>query len=234
VFVLGMPRSGTTLVEQILASHPSVHGAGELSTLRRLTDQHGGIVDLPKVLTPQLATQIGEAYLAETALLAGGKAQIVDKMPSNFLQAGLIPLILPGARIIHVRRNAVDNCLSCYTKLFAREQLFTYDLVELGQFYRDYESIMAHWRKVLPPERFIEVDYEAVVEDLEGQARRLIEFLGLPWDEAVVDFHKTKRPVRTASVNQVRQPLFKSSVGRWKPYANRLKSLTDALGPRET
>jgi len=234
VFVLGMPRSGTTLVEQILASHPSVHGAGELSTLRRLTDQHGGIVDLPKVLTPQLATQIGEAYLAETGLLAGGKAQIVDKMPSNFLQAGLIPLILPGARIIHVRRNAVDNCLSCYTKLFAREQLFTYDLVELGQFYRDYESIMAHWRKVLPPERFIEVDYEAVVEDLEGQARRLIEFLGLPWDEAVVDFHKTKRPVRTASVNQVRQPLFKSSVGRWKPYANRLKSLTDALGPRET
>lgn len=232
VFVLGMPRSGTTLIEQILASHPSVFGAGELSTLRRLADQHGGIIDLPKVLTPDLARGLGEAYLAETALLGNGKARIVDKMPSNFLQAGLIPLILPGARIIHVRRDAVDNCLSCYTKLFAREQLFTYNLPELGQFYRDYEALMAHWRKVLPSDRFIEVDYEAVVEDQEGQSRRLIEFLDLPWDKAVLEFHKTKRAVRTASVNQVRQPLFKSSVGRWKPFAKRLKTLTDALGKR--
>jgi hypothetical protein len=228
-----MPRSGTTLVEQILASHPSVFGAGELSTLRRLADKHGGIVDLPKILAPELARSMGEAYLAETALLAGGKARVVDKMPSNFLQAGLIPLILPGARIIHIRRDAVDNCLSCYSKLFAREQLFTYNLAELGQFYRDYEALMAHWRNVLSPNRFIEVDYEAVVDDQEGQSRRLIEFLGLPWDETVLEFHKTKRPVRTASVNQVRQPLFKSSVGRWKPFAKRLKSLTDALGPRE-
>ncbi len=230
VFVLGMPRSGTTLVEQILASHPSVHGAGELSTLRQLTDPLGDIATLPNVLTGERAAQLGRAYLAQIVKPGGGKARIVDKMPSNFLIAGLIPLILPGARIIHVRRHGVDTCLSCYTKLFAREQLFTYDLVELGRFYRDYEAMMAHWRAVLPAERFIEVDYEAVVDNLEGQARRMIDFLGLPWDKAVLDFHKTKRTIRTASVNQVRQPVFKSSVGRWKLYAKPLKPLTDALG----
>jgi tetratricopeptide (TPR) repeat protein len=230
VFVIGVPRSGTTLLEQILASHAAVHGAGELSAMRTLTDAYGGPAALVSALTPDVATQIGRDYLAEIAKLGGGKARVVDKMPSNFLLAGLIPLVLPGAHIIHVKRDPVDTCLSCYSKLFAREQLFTYDLTELGRFYRDYEAIMAHWRKVLPADRFLEVQYEAVVDDLEGQARRMIEFIGLPWDDAVLDFHKTKRRVRTASVNQVRQPLFNTSVGRWKPFAKQLRPLTDALG----
>ncbi|MBB5465764.1 hypothetical protein HDG32_001871 [Paraburkholderia sp. CI2] len=139
--------------------------------------------------------------------LAQGRSRLVDKMPANFLHAGLIPLILPGARIIHARRNPVDTCLSCYTKLLAGDQPFAYELTEPGEYYRDYERLMAHWRSVLPAGRFIEVDYEAVVDDLEGEARRLVNFLDLPWDDACLRFHENRRVVRTASLNQVRQPM---------------------------
>lgn len=230
VFVLGMPRSGTSLVEQILASHPEVHGAGELSFLQRLADEQGGVPAVAERLTPELTERMGEAYLAQVTRLAGGKSRVVDKMPSNFLLAGLIPLILPDARIIHVRRDPVDIGLSCYSKLFAKEQLFTYDLAELGRFLKDYDALMEHWRKTLPVYRFTEVAYENVVDNLEGEARRLIGFIGLKWDKACLNFHETKRAIRTASVNQVRQPVFKTSVGRWKPYAAQLKPLLDALG----
>jgi tetratricopeptide (TPR) repeat protein len=230
VFVLGMPRSGTSLVEQILASHPQVHGAGELSHLSRLVDPYGGVGEIPKVLTHELAAELGRAYLNEGERLAGGKPRVVDKMPANFMMVGLIPLILPGARIIHVRRDPVDNCLSCYSKHFAKEQHFTYDQAELGRFYRSYAAMMDHWRELVPTPRYLEVQYEKVVDDLEGQARRMIEFLDLPWDEACLSFDKTRRPVRTASVNQVRQPIFKTSIGRWKPFADQLKPLLDALG----
>jgi len=154
-------------------------------------------------------------------------------MPGNFVYAGLIPLILPGARIIHCRRDPVDTCLSCYSKQFSGEQLFTYDQTELGQFYRDYDALMRHWRQLLPAESFIEVDYESVLDDLEGQARRLISFIDLPWDEACLDFHKTRRVVRTASVNQVRQPLYKTSKGRWRAHAEHLGPLLAALGLAE-
>ena len=130
-------------------------------------------------------------------------------MPSNFLLAGLIRLILPDARIIHCRRDPVDTCLSCYTKLFAGEQAFAYDQTELGRFHRAYQALMAHWRAILPASHFLEVDYEAVVDDIERQARRMLDFLGLPWDEACCSFHETERPVRTASVNQVRQPIYR-------------------------
>lgn len=230
VFILGMPRSGTTLIEQIASSHPQVTGAGELSALRLVVEGSGLFPDRLPGMTGEDAARLGRDYLSRIAPLARGRARVVDKMPANFLYAGLIPLILPGARIIHSRRDPVDTCLSCYTKLFSGEQQFTYDQTELGEFYRYYERLMAHWRAVLPAQRFIEVDYEAVVDDLEGEARRLIDFLGLPWDDACVRFHENDRVVRTASVNQVRQPIYKTSKGRWQAYADRLGPLLAALG----
>lgn len=229
VFVIGMPRSGTTLIEQIVSSHPRVTGAGELSALRHVTEASGVFPDAVDRLTREDAARLGQAYLDRVAPLAQGRPHLVDKMPGNFLYAGLIPLILPGARIIHARRDAVDTCLSCYSKLFSGDQPFAYDQAELGAFYRDYEALMAHWREVLPADRFIEVDYEAVVDDLEGQARRLVAFLGLPWDDACLSFHNNPRVVRTASVNQVRQPIYRTSKGRWHAHAEQLKPLLAAL-----
>ncbi|AST33568.2 sulfotransferase [Ralstonia solanacearum] len=234
VFIVGMPRSGTTLIEQIVSSHPQVTGAGELSALRLVVEGSGlfpeGMQGLEGEARGALFRQLGQAYLSRVTPLAQGRARLVDKMPSNFLYAGLIPLILPGARIIHARRDPVDTCLSCYTKLFAGEQPFAYDQTELGALYRSYARLMAHWRTVLPPERFIEVDYEAVVDDLEGEARRLIDFLDLPWDPACLNFHDNRRVVRTASVNQVRQPIYTTSKGRWQAYADYLGPLLEALG----
>ena len=151
-------------------------------------------------------------------------------MPSNFLHVGLIRLILPDARIIHCRRDPVDTCLSCYTKLFTTEQSFTYELNELGRFHRGYQDLMAHWRAVLPPSHFLEVDYEAVVADMPAQVSRMLDFLGLPWDDACLNFYRTQRPILTASVNQVREPLYNTSVGRWPAHAGQLGPLLDALG----
>jgi tetratricopeptide (TPR) repeat protein len=236
IFVIGMPRSGTTLIEQILSSHPQVTGAGELSTLRLALDEIGNFPDCVLALdsggggAQARLRQCGEAYLAHVAPLAGGRPHVIDKMPGNFLYAGAIPLILPGARIIHVRRDPADTCLSCYTKLFAGQQPFAYDQTELGAFYRQYERLMAHWRELLPGDAFIETEYEAVVDDLEGQARRLIGFLGLPWNDACLHFHHNRRVVRTASVSQVRQPIYRTSKGRWHAYARYLGPLLDALG----
>ena len=190
VFVMGMPRSGTTLVEQILASHPKIHGAGELRFLGNVASSTGAYPEMLANLTPERAEALGRAYLASVEPLAGGKSRVVDKMPSNFIMAGLIPLILPQARIIHVWRNPVDNCLSCYSRLFSKEQLFTYDMAELGQFYRAYERLMDHWRAVLPPDRFIETRYEDMVADQEAESRRLVEFVGLPWSAACLRFDK--------------------------------------------
>ena len=229
VFIIGMPRSGTTLLEQVLASHPQVHGAGELSALRLALDAAGVFPDAVGQWTSEEMARIGKYYLDCIEPLAKGKDRLIDKMPGNFLYAGVIPMILPGARIIHCRRDPVDTCLSCYSKLFEGQQLFSYALEELGRFYRDYESLMSHWRQILPAESFIEVDYEAVVDDLEGQAKRLIDFLDLPWDEACLNFHKTDRIVRTASVNQVRQPIYTTSKGRWRAHAAQLGPLLAAL-----
>jgi tetratricopeptide (TPR) repeat protein len=234
VFVIGMPRSGTTLIEQIVSSHPRVTGAGELPALRLAIEGAGVFPDWVDALDDSNAEaalrQCGRAYLARVTPLAQGRPHLVDKMPGNFLYAGLIPMILPGARIIHVRRDPVDTCLSCYTKLFGGQQPFAYDQTELGAFYRHYERLMTHWRSMLPRDLWIEVDYEAVVDDLEGQARRLIEFLGLPWDDACLDFHHNRRVVRTASANQVRRPIYRTSKGRWRAYARYLGPLLGALG----
>jgi hypothetical protein len=168
--------------------------------------------------------------LSFVAPLAGGRVRLVDKMPSNFLYCGLIRLILPDARIVHCRRDPVDTCLSCYTKLFVGEQSFSYNQTELGRYHRAYQALMAHWRSVLPASHFLEIEYEEVVKDIEGQTRRILDFLGLPWDEACLRFHETKRPVRTASVNQVRQSLYSTSVGRWRRHAAQLRPLLEALG----
>lgn len=230
VFVLGMPRSGTTLIEQILASHPSVHGAGELGLMQRILGRCGPFPTAVANLPPAQCAALGEAYLAQVRpLAAAGQAFVVDKMPANFLYIGLIRQILPHARIVHCRRDAVDTCLSCYSHLFAGEQSFTYHQTELGRFYSDYQALMAHWRPGLPPSHVLEVDYEAVVADLEGEARRLVAFLGLPWDDACLAFHETVRPVRTASATQVRQPIYRTSTGRWRRHAAQLQPLLAAL-----
>lgn len=226
VFVLGMPRSGTTLLEQILASHPAIHGAGELPDVGRL-------VEAGTPLEPAQLGRAGAAYVAGVVRLAPQAARIVDKMPLNFLHAGFIHAMLPNARIVHVRRDPLDTCFSCYAKLFDQQLGFAYDQDDLGRFYVAYDRLMAHWRSVLPPERFLEVDYEAVVADLEGESRRLIAFCGLEWDARCLAFHQTQRPVLTASVNEVRRPLYASSVGRsreLRPYLGRLVRRLEALG----
>ncbi|WP_421508239.1 tetratricopeptide repeat-containing sulfotransferase family protein [Erwinia rhapontici] len=230
VFVIGMPRSGTTLIEQILASHPAVYGAGELRALDRAVSRGGRFPDDVAHWSKADFAHIGADYLEQVRHLAPDALRVIDKLPGNFLYAGLIPLLLPGARIIHCRRDPVDTCLSCYSKHFSGEQLFAYQLDELGQFYLAYQTLMAHFRQILPAECFIEVDYEAVVDDLEGQARRLIDFIDLPWDDACLTFHETRRIVRTASVAQVRQPIYTSSKGRWHRHAAHLGPLLDALG----
>lgn len=230
VFVLGMPRSGTTLVEQILASHPGIHGAGELGALRHAVDAAGKFPDALLHWGSEDFAAIGRNYLARTERIAPDALRLIDKMPSNFLYAGLIPLILSGARIIHCRRDPVDTCLSCYSKHFAGEQGFAYRLDELGIFYRDYQALMERLRQVLPADRLLEVDYESVVDDLEGQARRMIAFLDMPWDEACLQFHQTRRVVRTASVSQVREPIYATSKGRWHRHAAQLGPLLAALG----
>jgi tetratricopeptide (TPR) repeat protein len=230
VFVVGMPRSGTTLVEQILASHNAIHGAGELGHIQGMVTGLGEFPAFVETLTPEQLRQLGQSYLDKVVPLARGeKRHVVDKMPVNFVYAGLIRMILPEARIIHCRRDPVDTCLSCYSKLFGAEQSFSYDQTEVGLFHRDYQKLTAHWREVLPATHFLEVDYEAVVDDVQAQARRMLEFLGLDWDPACVDFHKTKRPIKTASVNQVRRPVYRSSAGRWKRHAAQLGPLLAAL-----
>jgi tetratricopeptide (TPR) repeat protein len=240
VFIVGMPRSGTSLVEQILASHSQAQGAGELGVVGELVAaqlaQAGPRAGFPEALDPLDAAQLrqlGQAYLARVAPLAQGRARLVDKMPLNFQYAGLIHLMLPGARILHCRRDPVDTCLSCYTTNLRGRLGFCFDQRELGKLYRDYERLMAHWRATLPPECFLEVDYEQVVADLEGQARRLLDFCGLPWEEACRSFHETRRVVQTASMNQVRQPIYRSSVGRWRTCAPYLGPLLEALGHPE-
>ncbi|OGS90457.1 MAG: hypothetical protein A2Z95_04445 [Gallionellales bacterium GWA2_60_18] len=235
VFVLGMPRSGTTLAEQIIASHPDVYGAGELMDLQqiareRTTNTATRFPDNLRALDQAMLASWGADYAAGLRSRVPDAQRITDKMPANSMIVGLIHLMLPNARIIHVNRNPVDTCVSCFTKLFAHGQEFSYDLAELGRYYADYARLMQHWRDVLPPGAFLDVRYEDIVADKEAQARRLIEYCGLEWDDACLDFHKTERAVRTASVTQVRQPIYTSSVERWRTYEKFLGPLLDALG----
>jgi len=233
IFVLGMPRSGSTLIEQILASHPQIHGAGELVDFEAAATSVLNGRDRYPECVPDLDSdtlrRIGQAYLARLPAVADGKTRIVDKLPGNFLNIGLIRLFLPNARIIHTMRNPIDTCVSCYSKLFTSGHNYTYDLAELGRFYRGYSELMAHWRSVLPQEVMLDVFYEDVVDYLDGQARRLVDYCGLPWDERCLSFHKTRRPVRTASAIQVRQPLYRTSIDRWRSHETEIGPLLAEL-----
>lgn len=237
IFVLGMPRSGSTLVEQILASHPQVCGAGELkdfdTVVKAVHGPDGTVLPYPEFVSVFQAEHfqgMARQYLDRLAKYSTAASRITNKMPSSFFYVGLIHLAMPKARIVHTMRNPVDTCVSCYSKLFAGLQSFTYDLGELGRYYRKYEELMAHWRTVLPADSMLEIQYEEVVEDLETQARRIVAYCGLEWDDACLDFHKVQRPVKTASALQVRRPIYKSSVGRWEVYRDGLAPLLKELG----
>jgi tetratricopeptide (TPR) repeat protein len=235
VLIVGMPRSGTTLVEQMLASHPKVFGAGELPDLSTLT---AGLRDASGADYPECIAAIdrdalhacGEAYVDGLRRRAPDAGFVTDKLPANFAHLGFACLAVPNVRIVHVRRDPLDSCLSCFSKLFAQDQLhFAYDLAELGRYYRGYARLMEHWRAVLPPGVMLELQYEEVVADPEPHARRLLAHCGLEWDPACLRFHETKRPVRTLSAGQVREPLFRRSVGRAQPYREWLGPLLEAL-----
>jgi Sulfotransferase family len=237
VFIIGMPRSGTSLVEQIIAAHPNIHGGGELDLMEHVF--HGTLEMLDKTmssypqcldrLTLDQANGMAQVYLQPLCAMSPAATFITDKLPLNFLHLGLIQLLLPGARIIHCRRNAIDTCLSCYMNSFSSGHDFKFDLTHLGLFHRQYQRLMSHWSKVLHLP-ILEVDYEAVVNDPEVQTRRLLEFLELPWNPTCLDFHQVNRAVFSSSVQQVHQPLYASSVHRWKHYEKHLGPLIAALG----
>lgn len=235
VFVVGMPRSGTTLTEQICASHPEVHGAGELSKLRRVANAIGlytSASDFNKpiaTITEGLSKTLAEEHLSYLRERAPTAQRIVDKMPHNFELIGLLTLLFPKARIIHCRRDAIDNCVSCYVLPFSSAHSYNTDLRALGLYYREYDRLMRHWNEVFP-DRIFENRYETLVEDQEAQSRRLIDHLGLPWDDACLRFFDREGAVTTPSRWQVRQPIYKSSVKRWKNYEAEIQPLIASLG----
>ncbi len=238
IFVVGMPRSGSSMIEQILASHPQVCGVGEVrdfETAERIVFSEGGQPIAFPEYVPRIDSaalrRVAQVYLGRLPTLAEGQTRIVDKTLLNFLKIGLIRMVLPNARIIHTMRDPADTCFSCYSKMFSIGQLFSYDLAEMARYYRMYTEMMSHWRSVLPEGAMLDVSYEKVVDDLEGQARRLIDYCGLPWDDRCLSFHETSGVVvRTASAAQVRQPLFRTSVERWRRYEADLVPLLRELG----
>lgn len=235
IFIVGMPRSGTTLVEQIISSHPSVYGAGELHYLPMvLMDvakrEKISIPDMMKSLTAEMINHIGTEYLANIKKLNSEAPHITDKMPSNYIHVGLIHLVFPNAKIIHLQRNPLDVCLSAFSRLFHRGQHHSYNLVEQGRHYRDYGRVMQHWRNVLPPDAFFDIRYEDLIDDTDKYARQLISYCGLAWDDNCLAFYESKRRVKTASIMQVRQPIYKTSVEKWRRYEKHLGPLREALG----
>ena len=239
IFVVGLPRSGSTLIEQILASHSQVEGTMELPDVAMLARVVGGRTTrtagsaYPRALEKFSADELralGERYLAQTRIQRKTPAPIfIDKMPNNFAHVGLIHLMLPNAKIVDARRHPLGCCFSAFKQHFARGQNFTYDLAEIGRYYRDYVELMAHFDAVLPG-RVHRVLYENMVEDTEGEVRRLLDYCGLPFEEAVLRFHENQRAVRTASSEQVRQPIFKEGVDHWRHYEPWLAPLKEALG----
>jgi tetratricopeptide (TPR) repeat protein len=218
IFVVGMPRSGTSLAEQILASHPAVFGAGEISFWKIASLKVGASALQGDSSAGELG-QLAEEYVHMLADLSGGALRVVDKMPGNFAHLGMIHAALPEARIIHMRRNPIDTCLSIYFQNFHVMHSYAHDLEDLAHYYQEYMRVMRHWRCVLPPQAILEVPYESLVEDQETWSRKMLDFIGLPWDPACLDFHRTSRTVSTFSKWQVRQKISKTSVERWRNYA---------------
>jgi len=238
IFILGLPRSGSTLLEQILASHSQVEGTSELPYLGRvatwLNRNRADGVNYPEAvreLGSEHFASLGEDYLKQAQMHRQlGAPRFIDKMPNNFPNVGFLSLILPEAKIIDARRHPLDACLSCYRQLFAKGQNFTYDLTEIGEYYLQYQRMMDHWAEVLPG-RVLTLQYEEVVGDFESQVRRLLEFCDLPWEDACLRFYESDRPVRTPSAEQVRQPIYDRSVGHWRHYEPYLGELIETIAP---
>lgn len=234
VFIVGMPRSGTTLTEQILASHPLVHGAGELIHLPEIKQTLSDLTNVPwpqcvDHLDRKTLDKVAQEHLDWLGTLARGKARVTDKLPHNFLALGLIDLLFPEARVIHCQRDPMDNCLSIYFQRFNAEHAYANNLEHLGIYYRLYERVMAHFRKVVRVP-ILDVRYEQTVAEPEQSARRLVEFCGLEWDDRCLRFYESNRVVATISYDQVRQPIYKKSVARWKRYEKYLEPLKRSLG----
>jgi len=238
IFILGLPRAGSTLLEQILASHSQVEGTQELADIQRVVlELQGRGVDLdapryPGVLrdmTREDFLRLGEAYLADTQVYRTGKLFFIDKMPNNFRHIGLIHLMLPNAKIIDARREPMACCFSNLKQLFAQGQEFTYGPEDIARYYRTYLELMRHWDQALPG-RVLRVQHEDVVADLEGSVRRMLDYCGLPFEQACIEFHKTERSVRTPSSEQVRQPIFRDSLDQWTKFEPWLGPLKHALG----
>jgi tetratricopeptide (TPR) repeat protein len=237
ILIVGLPRSGSTLLEQILASHSQVDATHELGDLTRsvqtLRRRSHNQERFPEFLGKTRAagwSRIGREYLKRTARYRQGAPYFVDKNPNNFIFAGVVKLAMPNAKVINARRHPLDSCLGAYKQLFASGQPFTYDMTELGEYYLQYQRLMDHWHSVMPG-FVLDVHYEDVVSDLETQVRRLLDFCGLPFEEACLNFHETKRAVKTASSEQVRQPIYSSSLNRWRNYEAHLDALVHILEP---
>jgi tetratricopeptide (TPR) repeat protein len=238
IFIIGLPRSGSTLIEQILASHPAVEGTHELADIPRIVadlrgrDGAGDGARYPAVLAQMSAEdyrRLGAKYLRDTRVYRTGKPRFIDKMPNNFRHVGLIHLMLPDAKIIDARREPMACCFGNLKQLFASGQEFTYSIEDIARYYRTYLELMRHWDAVLPG-RVLRVQHEDLVDDLEGNVRRLLEYCGLEFDRACVEFHKTERSVRTASSEQVRQPIYREGLDQWRHYEPWLEALREALG----
>jgi Flp pilus assembly protein TadD len=232
IFVVGMPRSGTTLTEQILSSHPLIEGAGELPHIQKLQSSMGHTSQrqvLIRSIDDGQCKELARRYLAELDRHSRSAARVVDKMPHNFMHLGFIALMFPKARIVHCQRDAIDNCVSIYTHRLNRSHSYSTDLKTLGLYYREYRRVMRHWQKVMPLKIF-ELHYEQMIGEQESTSRSLIDFAGLEWNEACLTFHETERTVRTLSRWQVRQPLYSTSVKRWKKYEEFLGPLIEGLG----
>ena len=237
VFIVGMPRSGSTLIEQILSSHSQVQALGEVKTLHNailsLDEGFAASMRYPELMHLMDGSQmemVRRHFESHLPVLEEGKLLHTDKMLTNYFYVGLIYLLYPNARVIYSRRNAVDTCLSGFSKLFKEEMAYTYDLAELAQYYRKCTGLMEHWKKVLPAGFILDVDYEDVVSDIETSARAIVAHCNLEWEPACLDFHKSERVVKTASVAQVRRPLYQTSVARWKRYGAAIDPLMKELG----
>jgi hypothetical protein len=224
IFVIGMPRSGSTLVEQILASHPKVFGCGEISALAQAMQKCNC-----QLRDNETARDVIEGYFSRLPPIPEGKSRIVDKQLGNHFWAGLIHYLFPDSKIIHTMRDPVDTCVSCFFNLF-EEMPFTYDLGELGRYYRRYDELMKHWRSVLPKGVMLDIAYEDIIERTEAEVRRLLDFCDLPWDDRCLAFYRTQREIKTRSLFQVRQPIYRGSVNRWKKFEEHLIPLKQALG----